>query len=158
MRVSTRAEVEVERPIEEVFDFATACDGFQLFLFTVGPIPGVAGSRMVDAPAPKAGAKRDVRLTDGTTIHEVLLAYDRPSRHHYRWLKPPAPPFSWLVKCGEGDWTFSATQKGTRIVWLYHFDLTSPLARVLSPALLWFFRRWMQTGLERLPAALAVPP
>jgi hypothetical protein len=33
MRVSRRAEFEMGRPIEEVFDFATACDGFPLFLF-----------------------------------------------------------------------------------------------------------------------------
>ena len=156
MKVSTRAEFEVERPVEDVFDLATACDGFPLFLFPVGPIPGVAGSRMLDAPAPRAGARRDVFLTDGTTVHEILLAYERPSRHGYRWLHPPAPPFSLLVKGAEGDWTFSSTQKGARIVWVYTFELTSPLAMVLAPPLLWCFRRWMRKGLQGLPAALAM--
>lgn len=155
MRVSRRAEFEVERPVEEVFDLATACDGFALFLFALGPVPGVASSRMIDAPAPRAGARRDVLLTDGDIIHEELLAYDRPSRHRYRWLNRPSPPFAWVVKGGEGDWTFSATQKGTLVVWMYYFELTSPLAIVLAPPLLWFFGRWMQKGLERLPAALA---
>lgn len=155
MKVSTRAAFEVARPTEEAFDFATACDGFELFLFAFGPIPGVAGSRMVDVPEPVTGGKRDVLLTDRSTVHEILLAYDRPSRHRYRWLEPPAPPFSWLVKCGEADWTFSATPGGTHIAWVYEFELTSPLAIVLSPPLLWFFRGWMQRGLERLPAALA---
>lgn len=155
MKVSKRAAFEVERPIEEVFDFATACDGFQLFLFPFGPIPGVAGSRMVDAPAPRTGARRDVQLTDRTTINEILLAYDRPSRHGYRWLNLPAPPFSLLVKGAEANWTFSPTAKGTHIAWVYEFELTSPLAVVLAVPVLWFFRGWMQRGLERLPAALA---
>ena len=155
MKVSARAAFEVARPIEAVFDLATACDGFQLFLFPFGPLPGVAGSRMIDAPEPVTGGKRDVVLTDGSTVHEILLAFDRPSRHRYRWLEPPAPPFSWVVKGGEADWAFSATPGGTHVAWHYEFELTSPLAIVLAPPLLWLFRGWMQRGLERLPTALS---
>lgn len=155
MKISMQAEFEVERPVEEVFDFATSCEGFPLFLFPLGPIPGITSARMVDSPIPKTGARRDILLTDGDTIQEVLLAYDRPSRHNYRWLNRPAPPFSWLVRGGEGDWIFTATPRGTRIVWVYHFELTSPLAIIPAPPLKFFFRRWMQKGLERLPAALS---
>lgn len=155
MKLSMQAEFEVARPVEEVFDFATSCEGFPRFLFPLGPIPGVASARMVDAPMPATGARRDILMTDGATIEEVLLAYERPSRHRYRWLNRPAPPFSWLVRGGEGDWCFTAVAGGTRIVWVYHFELTSRLALVAAPPLMFFFRRWMQQGLERIPAALS---
>ena len=155
MRVSMRAEFEIERPIEEVFDFATACAGFPLFLFPLWPIPGVSSARMVDTPLPITGARRDILMTDGATIQEILLAYDRPARHQYRWLNRPPPPFSWLVRGGEGDWRFTATPSGTRIEWVYHFELTSALLIILAPPLMFFFRRWMQRGLEGLPAALS---
>lgn len=155
MKVSMQAEFEVARPVEEVFDFATACDGFPLFLFPLGPIPGVASARMIDSPTPVAGARRDILMTDHATIQEELLAYDRPSRHRYRWLNRPAPPFSWLVRGGEGDWHFTAVPGGTRIVWLYHFELTSRLALVATPPLMFFFKRWMQRGLQRIPAAMS---
>ncbi len=155
MELANRAEIEIARPIEEVFDLACACDGFPRFLFPYGPIPGVASSNMVDVPAPKAGARRDVHMTDGSTIQEEVLAFDRPSRHRYRWVNRPAPPFSWLVRGGEGDWTFTPTAAGTRIVWIYRFELTSPLALLVAPPVLVLFRRWMQRGLAALPAALA---
>jgi uncharacterized protein YndB with AHSA1/START domain len=155
LQLANRAEIEIARPIEEVFDLACACDGFPRFLFPFGPIPGVASSAMVDAPTPKPGARRDVHMTDGSTMQEEILAFDRPSRHRYCWLNRPAPPFSWLVRGGEGDWTFSATPTGTRIVWVYRFELTSPLVLVVALPVMLLFRRWMQRGLASLPAALA---
>jgi len=82
MRISTRAEFEVESPTEEVFDLATACDGLSLFLFPLWPIPGVASAQIIDAPAPAAGARREVLMTDGAKIKEALLLYDRPSRQY----------------------------------------------------------------------------
>lgn len=153
MRVTRQAEYEVARPIEEVFDLSTACDQLPKFMLPFGIIPGVADARMVDAEAPKAGALRDISLTDGSTIQEQLLNLERPIRQHYRWVNPPAPPFSWLVRGAEGDWSYSATPNGTRVVWVYHFELTSPLAIVLALPVLALFRRWMQRSLERLAGA-----
>jgi uncharacterized protein YndB with AHSA1/START domain len=155
MRLTNRAEIEIARPVEEVFDLAAACEGFPRFLLPFGPIPGVASAELVDAAAPKAGVRRDVHMTDGSTMREEILAFDRPSRHRYRWLNRPAPPFSWLVRAAEGDWTFTATPTGTRIVWLYHLEPTSPIALVLAAPIALLFRSWMQRGLARLPAALA---
>ena len=155
MKITARASVDVPRPIEEVFDFATACDGFPRFLFPLGPLPGIRSSRMLDAPAPKTGARREVVMTDSSRLEEELLAYDRPSRHRYRWLNRPARPFSWLVRGGEGDWSFTPTADGTRVIWLYTFEPTSAVTGVLARPLVWFFQRWMQRGLDRLRATLA---
>jgi hypothetical protein len=154
MIVTRSAEFELTHPIEEVFDFATSCEGFSKFLLPLGPIPGVAEARLIDASEPITGARRDVHMTDGSLIKEVLLEYHRPYRHWYRWTNRPARPFSWLVRGAEGDWQFTSTSSGTRIVWHYHFELTSPIAIVAGIPLLAFMRRWMQTGLNRLPDAL----
>ena len=72
----------------------------------------------------------------------------------YRWLKPPAFPFSLIVRHGEGDWHFSAANGGTRIDWEYTFELTSPLAWPLAAAVMLIFRRWMQRALLRARSVL----
>jgi hypothetical protein len=83
-------------------------------------------------------------------LDEEIVAFDRPHRHRYRWLNRPAPPFSYLVSGGEGDWTFTADGASTRIVWSYTFELTSPLVLPLMLPVRALFRRWMQRGLERI--------
>ncbi len=154
MRIAQSATVHVPRPIEEVFDFSVACETFPRVLRPLGPIAGVAKAEMIDAPAPRTGARRRIQMTDGSAIEEELVAFDRPTRHRYRWLNRPAPPFSWLVRGGEGDWTFAPSRGGTSIVWVYSFDLTTPLAYPLAAPFGLLFRRWMMRGLFRIRAAL----
>ena len=160
MPITTRAEFEVERPPRR-------CSTSR------PPVRASHGScsRSVRCPVwpvctcwtrPPRGRARPgpptvgaTKQTDGGELTEELLAHDRPSRHRYRWTENDLrPPFTWLVKGGEGDWTFHATERGTRIVWDYHFDLTSGLAYPLAAPIAAAFRRWMQRGLERLPDAL----
>lgn len=154
MRIAERAQIHVPRPIEEVFDFSVACETFPRVLQPLGPIAGVAKAEMIDAPAPKTGARRRIHMTDGSAIEELLVAFERPTRHRYRWLNRPAPPFSWLVRGGEGDWTFTPSDGGTSIVWVYSFDLTTPLAYPLAAPIALLFRRWMTRGLVRIRAVL----
>ena len=154
MRLSAHADVEIPRPAEAVFDFATSCEGFPRFILPFGPIPGIARAEMLGAAEPKAGAERRIHMSDGSIVDEEVLAYDRPSRHRYRWLKPPAFPFSLIVRSGEGDWRFHAVSGGTRVEWDYAFELTSPLAWPLAAALMGIFRRWMQRALGRARSVL----
>jgi uncharacterized protein YndB with AHSA1/START domain len=154
MRLSAHATVEIPRPAEAVFDFTTSCEGFPRFIGSFGPIPGIVRAEMLGAAAPKAGAERRIHMTDGSVVDEEVLAYDRPSRHRYRWLKPPAFPFSLIVRAGEGDWRFTPASGGTRIEWDYHFELTTPLAWPLAAALMFVFRRWMQRALLRARSVL----
>ena len=155
MQLQVRSSIEVDAAPERVFDFATALENFPRVLRRYGPIPGIDSIHMLDGAAPAAGARRVVRMTDRSEIVEQVLDLDRPRRHRYRWLNPPAPPFSWMVERGEGDWLFSACARGTRIEWTYTFDLTSPLAAPFARPILAIFRRWMQRGLRAIAAALA---
>lgn len=155
MKLTARASVEIPKPVEQVFDFATSCEGFPRFIWAYGPIPGITRAEMVDMQTPQAGAKRHIYLTDGNVVEEELLAYDRPSRHRYRWLKPPAFPFSLIVRTAQGDWRFTATDAATRIDWEYSLELTSALALPLAAPLMLVFRRWMQRTLRRARTVLA---
>jgi uncharacterized protein YndB with AHSA1/START domain len=154
MKLTEHASVEIPRPVEQVFDFATSCEGFPRFIWAFGPIPGITRAEMLGGLAPKAGAERHIHMTDGNVVEEELLAYDRPSRHSYRWLKPPAFPFSIIVRTAQGDWRFTAANGGTRIDWDYTFELTSPLALPLAAPLMMIFRRWMQRTLLRARTVL----
>jgi len=155
VKLSAHASVEIPRPAAEVFDFASSCEGFPRFIGPYGPIPGIARAEMVNGAAPKAGAERRIHMTDGSVVAEEVLAYERPSRHRYRWLKPPAFPFSLVVRSGEGDWRFAPAGGGTRVDWHYSFELTSPLAWPFAAGLVLVFRRWMQSALLRARAVLA---
>jgi uncharacterized protein YndB with AHSA1/START domain len=150
MAIEAHAEIEIPKPVDEVFALATSCAGFPRFLLRMGPIPAVASAVLVDAAEPKPGGRRRLVLGDGSTMEEEILAFDRPSRHRYRWGAPPAPPFSWLVRGAEGDWTFSPEGAGTRVRWTYRFEPASSLAALFARPVVLLFQRWMQRGLERL--------
>lgn len=155
MKLATHASVEIPSPADRVFDFATSCEGFPQFIWAYGPIPGITRAEIVGAQPPQAGVERHIHMTDGNVVEEELLTYERPSQHRYRWLKPPAFPFSLIVRTGEGDWRFTATNGGTRIDWTYSFELTSALAWPLAAPLMIVFRRWMQRALLRARTVLA---
>ena len=100
------------------------------------------------------GSKRRIFMTDGAVLDEVILDYDPPVRHSYGWTGGVKPPFSLLVRSGGGNWDFTETEGGTRIVWTYTFNLTSPLAYPLAMPILWLFKSWLQQGLDAIRAEL----
>ena len=150
MQIERSVEIEVAGPPAEVFDFATACETFPRVLLAFGPLPGVTRAEMQGGAEPKPGALRDIRLSDGSTVEEEVLAFDRPVCHRYRWTRPPAPPLGWLVRSGEGEWRFAPSPRGTRITWRYRFELQSALVAPLALPIVALFRRWMARGLTRV--------
>jgi uncharacterized protein YndB with AHSA1/START domain len=155
MEIRVAAAVRVRRPLEEVYDFAVAEASFPRIVHALGPIPGIARVEMLDGRVLERGARRRVTMTDGSEVLEEILDAERPRRHRYRWLDPPAAPFNLLVRSGEGDWRFAAADGGTRVEWTYTFDLTTPLVYPLAAAVLTLFRRWMQRALDRIDTAIA---
>ena len=158
MELKRHARYELPWPIEAVFDMAVDCQGLPRYLHALGPIPGVRRAHMVDDQPPAMGAKREVIFSDGSTMLEEILAFDRPTRHCYRWLKPPAPPFNRLVRSACSDVRFTPTAAGARVDWSYRFELTSPWISPIALLAAMLMQRWMQTGLQRLPEALARTP
>jgi uncharacterized protein YndB with AHSA1/START domain len=159
MKLDARATVHVPRPPEQVFDFAVANQNLSRMLQRKGPIPGVTGAELIaegesGGTELRAGARRRVSMTYGSTLIEEVIALDRPQRHEYRWAHPPPPPFSLLIRGGHATWTFVPDRGGTRVDWLYTFELASPLALPLAAVAVALFKSWMGDGLARLRAAL----
>ena len=155
MDLTRHAHCELPWPIDTVFDMATDCEGLPRYLHPLGPILGVQHARMVDDQPLGNGATREVVFSDRSTMLEEILAFDRPSRHCYRWLKRPAPPFDRLVQGACSDVRFTPTTDGTRIDWSYRFELTSPWVLPIALPAVIVMQRWMQNGLARLPEVLA---
>ncbi|MGB8332007.1 MAG: SRPBCC family protein [Polyangiales bacterium] len=119
-----------------------------------GPFAGITKVEKHDGQMLAKDAKRRVFMTDGTVLEEVILEYDPPVRHNYRWTGGAKFPFSLLVRSGTGNRDFIETEGGTRIVWTYTFGLTSPLAYPLAIPIVWLFKRWLQQGLDVIRAEL----
>lgn len=152
MKITALAAIDIPAPVERAFAVATDQERLAQLLLPLGPIPGVLGVELVDAPAPAPGVRRRVRMSDRTEVLEEVLAFDPPHRHRYRWVNPPAFPFSLLVSGGEADWVFTSQGSAARIEWRYTFTLTSPLVWPAVAVLRLVFARWMAAALARVRA------
>ena len=157
MNLTAHAAIDVPKSAEDVFDMTARLDGFSRFLHAFGPIPAVKGAIIEGGGEPATGAKRLVSMSDGSVMVEDILELTRPHTHRYKWSKGPKPPFSWLVKSGEGTWTFTPEPggAGTRVDWSYTFELTSRAASPLAAVVIAIFRRWMLKGLAELRVVMS---
>jgi uncharacterized protein YndB with AHSA1/START domain len=154
MRQKAQVSVEIARPREQVFDAATDNRKLPRLMKKVGPIPGVTSVEMqgaTDQPM-AAGSRRRVTMSDGSIIGEEITVLSRPEAYAYRWLDRPAAPFNLLVRGAASDWKFSSAGGGTRIDWVYTFELTSALAYPLAWVATRLFRRWMIAAMAELKA------
>lgn len=155
MKVHCQAEIFVAAPIRPVFAMTVDPVRFPEFFTGYGPIAGIE-SVIVDAPL-RPGSIRRVLSKDGSQLSEAVTVLDPPLRHAYV-LTGFGPPFSWMVRRGEADWTTSASGDGTRLRWDYHFTLASPFAWPLAwPLLKIFMTGAMRRCLANMAAAHAPP-
>ena len=154
MQLTTTARIDVGKPRDEVFDFACSCETYVKLFRPRGMIAGVIAAEMIDGMPLAAGARRRMTLSDGAVIDEDVVTFDRPNRHVYRWSRGLRGLGKLIVRSGEGDWTFTGREGGTRIDWRYTFVLTSPLMYPLGAILLGGFRAWMEQQLRAIERAL----
>jgi hypothetical protein len=150
MDLRTRATVSVPLAPHVAFDRAVDAAFMPKIMLRFGPIPAIVAVE----PIP-GGTHRKVSMSDGSDIEEEVTVIERPQRYGYRWVTPPKPPFGWLVRGGEAEWTFTPAGQGTSISWSYRFTLTSPFAVAAAWPLIQVFRGWMAqalTNLGRQPA------
>ena len=155
MNISTSASTVIPRPRPEVFVFACDNGTFERTLRPRGLIAGVEKADMFEGQALAEGSWRRITMTDGAVLEEVVLDYDPPRKHRYRWTEGLKPPFSFLVRSGTGCWDFSEVDGGTRIVWSYVFELKSPLAYPLILLIVPLFKGWLKQGLEAIRSELS---
>ena len=156
--ISTSASIVIPRPREEVFAFATDSTNAPQTIRSRGPFAGISKIEMYEGQSLAKGSKRRIFMTNGAVLEEVILDYDPPLRHRYGWTGGVKPPYPLLVRSGSGNWDFTETDGGTRIVWTYTFALTSPLAYPLAIAIAWLFKGWLQQGLNAMRTELLAQP
>ena len=155
MNVSTSASIVVPKPRDEVFEFCCRNDTFERHLGPKGPIAGVRKLEFPPGQSLTAGAHREITLTDGSVLDEVVLDYEPSTLHRYQWSKGLKGPFAMLVRSGTGAWRFSDVPGGTQVEWGYDFTLKSPLAYPLALPIMPIFRGWLVQSLESIRAELA---
>lgn len=145
---STSAEIVIDRPPEAVFDQFLAIDVTQILLGW-GPLPAVVGMQDETGVWGAPGAARTLRLGDGSTAREEVVACERPSVLIYKVGGFTNPLIAALSSGAAGEWRFSPEGAGARVVWSYDYAARNALAAAplaLIVALMW--RPWMQVGLR----------
>ncbi|MDP2215474.1 SRPBCC family protein [Phenylobacterium sp.] len=132
----------------------------QVFPKGSGPIPAVVGTSDQTGPWDVVGSARRVRLADGTSVREEIMASApcdgaAPSggraRFAYR-VDGFTGPLAALTDAAFGEWTFMETAPGrTEITWRYTFVPRSRLmAAPLSVIIALFWRTYMRRGIENV--------
>lgn len=155
MNVSTSASVVIPLPREEVFAFCCRNDTYERNLRPLGPVAGLRKVELFEGDALEAGGRRRITLTDGSVLEEVILEYEPPRRHRYRWTSGLKGPFALLVRSGTGCWDFAEVDGGTRVDWRYDFELKSPLFFPLALPIMPLFRAWLKKGLGSIRGELS---
>jgi uncharacterized protein YndB with AHSA1/START domain len=148
MQIRLLAQHTFPAPPAAVFALALDPARFPATFRGCGPIPAV---RRITAQLPLAvGATRELENSDGSRVTERITALEAP-RHHAYTLTGLAPPFSWLVRAGHADWTFTGEGEGTHVQWRLDWELASPLAwPVAWPLLQGFMRGAMRRCLRAM--------
>ena len=118
-----------------------------------GMLPGVTG--ICDATHPEwgvsPGQQRTLKLADGSTLRETVVAADRPARLDYR-ISDLTSAFGRLVSGADGRFEFTAEgDDATLVTWHYAYHPRSAITRPLSAFIIrgqW--RAYMADVLRRL--------
>lgn len=151
MKVQSRASIEINALPEIVFDCATAPDNLPKFFKGYGVIPGILSVEIVGGGEMREGVIRRVKNLDNSIIDEEIINLKRPTKQTYKLISGFKPPFSFLVRSGGGDWTFTLSHNSTILVWEFYFELTSILASPLMTFIMSvFFQKAQQLCLNKI--------
>jgi hypothetical protein len=148
--VTTTVSIRIDRAREPLFDWFIPIE-LPRILTGWGPVPAVIGTRDQSGPWDTVGSRRTVELADGSTAHERVTLYERPSAFGYT-----VDGFSGTVRHaaveGRGRWTFDAAgPEATDVRWTYTFQARSRAAALLlTPVVKIAWRGFMARALQRL--------
>jgi uncharacterized protein YndB with AHSA1/START domain len=149
MQLIVHTDAEMAASPETVFDLVSDSRNLPRFFRALGPIPGVDTVELL--PTNDGGLEhRYVHMSDGSRVEERVLALDRPRLYRYRWLSRPKPPLHLLVRTAQTDWRCEPAGTGTRLLWNYEFELTSPWVYPTAFLFSKLFERWMFQALARI--------
>lgn len=147
MQITTQVSIDIARGRDEVFAFATATPTLPMIFRGKGLIPGVksvevAGGNGVTTIKP--GSVRHLLMTDGSTLDENFVEFERPSVIAYQ-MSGLRPPLSLLVSAAGGRWVFTGDDKNTHITWTY---TTTPRNVLISPITALTIRVFMNAAMK----------
>jgi carbon monoxide dehydrogenase subunit G len=149
VEISTSEAIVIARPPEDVFDFIVDVEAPAKTFRGHGPIPAVERTEVVGGGPLCEGAICRVHNADGSVVEREITVVDRPRRHEYRLNGGFRSVFALLVRSGRAAWELEPAEGGTRVVWRYRFELTSPLSYPFAKLILAaFFRGAMRSCLE----------
>ncbi|HEY9811818.1 MAG TPA: SRPBCC family protein [Halomicronema sp.] len=161
MKIYSKADIEIQATPEEVFDFATNVENLPKVFKGYGVIPSIIKAEIVGGIEMQQGVTRRVTNSDNSIIDEEIIILKKPTKQTYQLVKGFKPPFSFLVKKGGGDWTFSPianTPKLTFLNWEFYFELTSPLAYpIMAFIMSAYFQKAQQLCLKEIKKNLENP-
>ncbi|HAZ44162.1 MAG TPA: SRPBCC family protein [Cyanobacteria bacterium UBA11371] len=128
MKVQSQASIEIKASPAQVFDFATAVSTLPKVFKGYGVIPAIRSAEIVGGGEMRGGAIRRVTNSDNSAIDEEIIQLTRPTKQTYKIVSGFKPPFSYLIRYGGGDWTFTPSNDSTIVTWKFYFELTSVLA------------------------------
>jgi hypothetical protein len=157
---SAQVSTAASGSLAQVWAVFVPIDLAQVFPKGSGPIPAVVGTSDQTGPWDVVGSARRVRLADGTSVREEILASapcdgappsDGRARFAYR-VDGFTGPLSILTTAAYGEWTFVETAPDrTEITWRYAFTPRSALmAAPLSALIALFWRTYMRRGIENV--------
>jgi len=139
LKVAVTREVFISHAIQDVFDFVAAEDVLPKILTGYGMVPGVASTSDVSGPWDRPGSHRIIHLADGSTAHEGVTHYERPSYFAYR-VSDPSFALKHLMTEARGQFWFEPTNGGTQVKWTYTFQAKNRLFRL--PLILFVKTQW----------------
>ena len=127
--VAITREILVPGNIQAVFDFVAAEGVLPEVLTGFGLVPGVVSTSDVTGPWDKPGSSRTVHLAGGSTAHEEVKTYSRPSYFAYR-VSDPTFSLRYLMAHARGEWWFNSAEGGTHARWTYTFHAKGTLTKL----------------------------
>jgi hypothetical protein len=143
--------------LETAFDAVLRMPLESVFSRRYGALPPIRATERTDGapgePWGQVGQARVVRLSDGGSMRESLVAVERPEVFGYE-LDRVKGAMAALVSSVDGSWAFAAAGTGTRVTWTWHVHPRSPVTAPLLGVLAKLWRGYARQAFEQLESAL----
>lgn len=149
MSIQLDVRTEIDRPIEEVFEFVTAVENDEKWH------PRVVESTPVNGEMTEGATWQEISegMMGTNEIVMECIEYDPPNRFGYR---TPEGFFGGRVKTTQATYTFTRNGNGTHVEWTGTFDVSGVL-RFFRPILARMARKDLETSFEELESQLEGP-
>lgn len=142
------AEIDVNAPIQTVFNFISDGDVLSQWLKKSGPISGVTRTEILQGPYSEIGASRRVYFENGDTLVEQLTSFNPVTGYSYS-VTGITDSIRLLTSIGYGQWWFEERNGMTHVKWVYSFVPKNLLARIaLGIFLSLFYTKFMKQSLK----------